>query len=538
MMLELLVFVIVAVALFFIFGKGTQEAGGRRRKDSDAEEEKSGSSSKTAQFYEKQEVHFVKQGKSYSDTLRAELEDEKPHFNTLRELAASDAKGKDFFGVKFGKDTWLFPVSQKYLKELYSMTNLDGRMDSMPFSQAVGYAPKGMPFMHSNEHWKELRKNLAAIFHSDFMDAYLHNFHTAMKDLVSKWKSDSGNSRNVKHDICDMAYDSALYSLTGAKLDVNVPYSGPKGTTEEHIRDVNTKTLNAFAKHAASDEFVENKNYRETSKSDEVKRLNQNMDTLGGALTGLVKARASELANGAESKKTIVDAAYGLLVAGVVKDVEEAVHHGWAILNGAHNNCGNALSAALYYLLQNPECYDKLKKEFDTEIFNEDVNESNFESVVTKEKLKDMEYLNLVVKETFRLSSPIYGKPMKAKEDIKLEGGFTVKKDTIVYPNNGVLGVSENIWKEPMKFIPERFDPESSYFKLPNGSKREPIAWLAFGAGPRACMGDNYSMYFVKVGLAYLLHFFEFELKEESPEEGFFYWLIDKNYIATVKNIA
>ena len=92
------------------------------------------------------------------------------------------------------------------------------------------------------------------------------------------------------------------------------------------------KTLNDFTKHAATKEFIKDNNYRFKSNSIKVNKLNQNMDTLGGALTGLVKARAGQLAEGAESKLTIVDAAYGLLTQGVIKDVEEAVHHGWAIL--------------------------------------------------------------------------------------------------------------------------------------------------------------------------------------------------------------
>lgn len=160
-----------------------------------------------------------------------------------------------------------------------------------------------------------------------------------------------------------MAFDSALMCLTGSTLNVNVPYHSATKEEELHIRDANTKTLNEFAKHAATEDYVKDKGYRHKSTSPGIRSLNQNMDTLGGALTGLVEARAGQLAGGAEPQKTIVDAAYGLLTQGVIDDVNEAVQHGWAILNGAHSNCGNALSAALYYLLQNPDCYKQLKEE-------------------------------------------------------------------------------------------------------------------------------------------------------------------------------
>lgn len=509
----------------------------RKKKAIGQEHEEEKIETDDVKFYTKQKVNFVDGDSSYIPKLKKEVDEGNPHFNSLRKLATSSAKGTDFFGVKIEDQIWLFPVSQKHLKLLYQHTQLNGKMESFAFNQAVGYAPKGMPFMDTTDQWKELRKNLAAIFHSNFMDAYLGYFNTAVNDLVTKWKGESGKVLQIKTDICNMAYDSAVYSLTGSKLDVNVPYHGD-GTKEMHIRDVNHHTLVDFAKHAATKEFVKDKDYRFKSNSITCDKLNKNMNTLGEALTGLVTARAGQLAEGAEAKLTIVDAAYGLLTQGVIKDVEEAVHHGWAILNGAHNNCGNALSAALYYLLKNPECYNKLKKELDTELFKGKKHEqAELKEIITRESLKDLEYLSYVVKETLRLSSPIYGKPMRVKEDMELEEGFKVKKGTVIYPNNGVLGVSENIWKNPLEFIPERFDPESEYFKLPQGGKREPIVWLAFGSGPRQCMGDNYSMYFMKVGLAYFLHLFTFELKEDNATDGFFYWLTDKQFTAKVNSI-
>ena len=217
--------------------------------------------------------------------MKSELDSNDPHFNKLRELASRDAKGKDFLGIQMENQTWLFPVSQKHLKNLYSMTNLDGDMASKPFNQAVGYAPLGMPFMETNQHWKELRKNLAAIFHSDWMDQYMDNFHVSIKDLIKVWKENNNTVRNVKHDICKMAFDSAALSLTGSKLDVDVPYAGEKETKDMHIRDVNTKTINDFAHHAATKEFVEDEQYRFKSNSSKLNKLNQNMGTLGGALT-------------------------------------------------------------------------------------------------------------------------------------------------------------------------------------------------------------------------------------------------------------
>lgn len=280
---------------------------------------------------------------------------------------------------------------------------------------------------------------------------------------------------------------------------------------------------------------MKNEQYRLTAPGKDIDALNKNMGTLAGALTGLVNARVAEIQGGSESMTTIVDAAISLTLKGIIKSVGEAIQHAWAILNGAHLNCGKILSATLYYLLKNPSKMAKLKKEIEEELLSQGgpYDENNLSEVLTRENLKELSYLSYVVKEALRLSSPIYGKPMKATEDIELDG-LTVKKDTVVFPNNGVIGVSENIWKNPLEFIPERFDPESEYYRLPNGEKRDPMSWLAFGAGPRICMGDNYSLYFVKVGLVYFLHLFEFELVEEPKVDSFFYWLNDRKYSAKI----
>ena len=75
-----------------------------------------------------------------------------------------------------------------------------------------------------------------------------------------------------------------------------------------------------------------------------------------------------------------------------------------------------------------------------------------------------------MVKEALRISPSIYGKIQVPQKDFEVEG-FKVKKGTNIFPCSGVHGMSNAVWKEPTKFVPERFDDTSDWSLTPSGEK-------------------------------------------------------------------
>lgn len=65
------------------------------------------------------------------------------------------------------------------------------------------------------------------------------------------------------------------------------------------------------------------------------------------------------------------------------------------------------------------------------------------------------------------------------------------------------------IYSNPNVFDPERFSPEQS-------KERDSIAFLAFGDGPRNCIGLRFAMMQVRVGLISLLSKYKFSVSKKS----------------------
>lgn len=134
-----------------------------------------------------------------------------------------------------------------------------------------------------------------------------------------------------------------------------------------------------------------------------------------------------------------------------------------------------------------------IEEELDSELFDgEKPTLELIKAKLTRDSLKNLDHLSAVVKEALRISPSIYGKVQVPQKDLEVDG-FKLKKGTKVFPCSGVSGVSNAIWKEPSKFVPERFDDTSDWSMTPDGEKRQSQANLTFGAGPRTCMGDVYS---------------------------------------------
>ncbi|KAJ8771173.1 hypothetical protein K2173_025777 [Erythroxylum novogranatense] len=155
---------------------------------------------------------------------------------------------------------------------------------------------------------------------------------------------------------------------------------------------------------------------------------------------------------------------------------------------------------ALSELMKNSQIMKKLQKELDEKVpMNRMVEESDVEG---------LNYIEMVVKETFRLHpiAPLLV-PHMSTEDITIEG-FHIPKNSRVFINTWAIGRDPTVWSDAEMFFPERFVGSNIDFR------GKDFELLPFGSGRRSCPGMLMGMTTVRLLLARLVHSFDWELPD------------------------
>ncbi|KAL9961256.1 hypothetical protein ACROYT_G030165 [Oculina patagonica] len=158
-----------------------------------------------------------------------------------------------------------------------------------------------------------------------------------------------------------------------------------------------------------------------------------------------------------------------------------------------HDTTAAGITWALYLLGRHPAIQEQVREEVDS--FFEQKPEK-----LTVDGMKELRYLECVIKESQRLfpSVPFFSR--STTEDCYLDGYF-VPKGTAVGVSTIGLHRNPEVWPAPLEFNPDRFLPE-------NSQGRHPYAFVPFSAGPRNCIGQRFAILEEKTILAHILHNF------------------------------
>uniref|UniRef100_A0A453A7M3 Cytochrome P450 71D7 n=1 Tax=Aegilops tauschii subsp. strangulata TaxID=200361 RepID=A0A453A7M3_AEGTS len=124
-------------------------------------------------------------------------------------------------------------------------------------------------------------------------------------------------------------------------------------------------------------------------------------------------------------------------------------------------------------------------------------------AVITNNDIAELHYLRMVIKEVFRIHTPIpLPVPREAREDCKIMG-YDIPKGTTIYVNAFAISRDPKYWDSPEEFNPERFENNNMDYY---GTHFE---FTPFGAGRRQCPGILFGTSTVEIGLTNLLYHFD-----------------------------
>ena len=146
-----------------------------------------------------------------------------------------------------------------------------------------------------------------------------------------------------------------------------------------------------------------------------------------------------------------------------------------------------ALSWAWYLVACHADASDRLKAELDAVLGDAPPEPAD---------LPRLAYTRMVLNEAMRLYPPAAVIPRQANAADSI-GGIRIVKNTRVLVSPYVTHRHEAFWADPATFNPERFAPERE-------AVRHRFAYLPFGAGPRACIGQHFALTEMHLALATL----------------------------------
>uniref|UniRef100_A0A915M293 Cytochrome P450 n=1 Tax=Meloidogyne javanica TaxID=6303 RepID=A0A915M293_MELJA len=180
----------------------------------------------------------------------------------------------------------------------------------------------------------------------------------------------------------------------------------------------------------------------------------------------------------------------------------ELFAQGFMLLIAGYDTTASVLQFATYMLALHPKIQEKLREEINSVLgINEDIS---------YEHLKKMDYLQAFLQETLRMypPAPVYSN-RACNTNLNLNGINLREGDLVTIPIYSIQH-NEEFYTEPEEFKPERFIREEK-------ASVDPLTFLAFGLGPRNCLGMRFAEIQMQVVIAHLVRRFKFKPSQNSP---------------------
>ena len=320
------------------------------------------------------------------------------------------------------------------------------------------------------ELWRAQRKMVQPTFHRTVIASMFEHMHHANLRLAQRWlqAANSKQAVNLTQDMSEVTLEIVLRALFGDRFAALIrgnsnPFAVLTDDTERNL---------AFAyKFRALSRLV----------MDEINERRR-IDFHGQDIASLLLAARDRRTGAPMPDRQLLDEIMTLIVAG-------------------HETTASALNWTWYLLSQHPEAENRLHAELDAL----DTSEPGVEDVAR------LTYTRQVIEETMRLYPPGW---LLTRRSIASDvvGGYAVAPNTDVLVSPYLIHRHPEWWPEPDRFDPDRFAVTATL-------SRNRFAYLPFGLGPRACIGEPFALVEMQLHIAVLARRFRLELDPREPIE-------------------
>ncbi|KAJ0756582.1 putative isoflavone 2'-hydroxylase [Helianthus annuus] len=414
-----------------------------------------------------------------------------------RTFARISAKHGPLILLRFGSRRVLLVSSPSIAEECFTKNDIVfANRPNLVFGKILGDNFTSLAWAPYGDHWRNLRR----IASTEILSTQrLNEFQDIRADegllLIRKLLSNS-SPVNMKSAFYELTLNIMMRMISGKRY-----FGGDIVEVEEEGRRFRKILEEAFSLAGASNLG----DYLPILSWFGVKGLEKKLLLLREKkdvfFQGLIEQLREKQVNEEKNNKTMIEVLLSLQESDPEYYTDKMIRSFVLIILSAGTETSlGTMEWALSLLLNNPHVLKKAQNEIDIHVGNN--------RLIKDSDISDLPYLRCILNETLRLypAAPLLT-PRSSSKDCVV-GGYHIPSGTMLLVNQWAIHHDPNLWTDPERFIPERFEGLEGW--------RDGFKLMPFGSGRRNCPGEGLALRVVGLTLGLLIQCFDWERMSED----------------------
>lgn len=369
-----------------------------------------------------------------------------------------------------GRDSWTWVVHHPDDVKRVMVTNHRNYTKGVGMDRVRLLLGNGL-ITSEGEFWRRQRRMMQPAFHRRVIERFAAVIHELNRALLDRWAvaAERGEPVNLTQGMSELALDVVLHSIFSEDLG-------------RLVTDLNESPFMMVT--------------RETKRDP---RFAYEFRQLGAVVQQIIRQRRAHGKRHVDFTQMLMEFKDPETKAGMTE--RELLDEILTLVVAGHETTASTLNWTWWLVSQHPEVEQRLHEEQD--------RVGLLGPVATYADLERLPYTLAVLQEALRLYPPAWILTRRSIGPDRL-GGYAVPPGTDVFLSPFVIHRHPAFWDNADRFDPGRFEPG-------RGETRHRFAYLPFGAGPRHCIGENFSIFEMMLHLNGAAHRFRLRPSDTEP---------------------